>query len=50
VDEALAISIEAAIDHGDPDARELGARYLKAHPSGQFRGLAERALSWEPPR
>ena len=45
VDEALAISIEAALDHGDPDAPGLGAQYLKTHPTGQFRGLAERALS-----
>jgi len=43
-DEALAISIEAAIDHRDADAPALGARYLALFPRGSFRSLAERAL------
>jgi len=43
-DEALAISIEAALDHHDPDAAALGARYLAQFPHGSFRGLAERTL------
>jgi hypothetical protein len=43
--EALAISIEAALDHGDADAPALGARYLALFPHGSFRSLAERALA-----
>ncbi len=43
-DEALAISIEAALDHHDPDAAGLSARYLAQFPHGSFRGLAERTL------
>jgi len=43
-DEALAISIEAALDHHDPDAATLSARYLALFPHGSFRGLAERTL------
>jgi len=41
--EALALAIEAAIAHGDPDAPGLGVRYLRQHPNGPFRGLARRA-------
>lgn len=44
-DEALAISIEAALDHHDPDAAALSARYLAQFPHGSFRGLAERTLT-----
>ena len=44
-DEALAICIEAAIDHHDPDAAALSARYLAQFPHGSFRGLAERTLA-----
>lgn len=44
-DEALAISIEAALDHHDPDAAALSARYLAQFPHGSFRGLAERTLA-----
>jgi hypothetical protein len=43
-DEALAISIEAALEHHDPDAAALSARYLSQFPHGSFRGLAERTL------
>ena len=44
-DEALAISIEAAIDHHDADAAALSARYLAQFPHGSFRALAERTLA-----
>ncbi|HXU63343.1 MAG TPA: hypothetical protein VN962_16710 [Polyangia bacterium] len=44
-DEALAISIEAAVDHHDPDAAALSARYLAQFPRGSFRALAERTLA-----
>jgi len=43
-DEAFAISIEAAIDHHDPDVAALSARYLTLFPRGSFRGFAERSL------
>jgi hypothetical protein len=39
-EEALALSIEAAVAHHDPDAAALGARYLRRYPSGPFRALA----------
>jgi outer membrane protein assembly factor BamD (BamD/ComL family) len=35
-EEALAMSIEAAVAHHDPDAAALGARYLKLYPNGPF--------------
>ena len=44
-DEALAISIEAAIDHHDADAAALSIRYLAQFPHGSFRALAERTLA-----
>jgi hypothetical protein len=44
-DEALAISIEAALEHHDPDAAALSARYLARFPHGSFRALAERTLA-----
>jgi len=44
-DEALAISIEAAIDHHDADAAALGAKYLAQFPRGAFRSLARRTLA-----
>jgi hypothetical protein len=44
-DEALAISIEAAIDHADADAAVLSSRYLAQFPHGSFRALAERTLA-----
>jgi hypothetical protein len=43
-DEALAISIEAAIDHHDADAPALSAKYLAQFPHGSFRALAARTL------
>ncbi|HZL20376.1 MAG TPA: hypothetical protein VFG23_21775 [Polyangia bacterium] len=39
-EEALAMSIEAAVAHHDPDAAALGARYLRLYPSGPFHSLA----------
>jgi hypothetical protein len=44
-EEALAVSIEAAIDHHDAEALALSARYLLQFPGGSFRGLAERTLT-----
>lgn len=44
-DEALAICIEAAVDHHDGDAAALSARYLAQFPHGSFRALAERTLA-----
>jgi hypothetical protein len=44
VEEALAISIEAAVANRDGDANMLALRYLRLYPSGPFHGLAERAL------
>jgi outer membrane protein assembly factor BamD (BamD/ComL family) len=45
VEEALAMSIEAAIARGDADAAALGARYLKLYPAGPFRALARQAVA-----
>ena len=42
-EEALALSIEAAVAHRDADARDLGARYLRRYPAGRFTALALRA-------
>jgi hypothetical protein len=39
-EEALALTIEAAVAHHDPDAPTLGARYLRRYPSGPFRAVA----------
>jgi hypothetical protein len=39
-EEALALSIEAAVAHHDADAAALGARYLRRYPSGPFRAVA----------
>ncbi len=39
-EEALALTIEAAIAHHDGDAAALGARYLRRYPAGPFRALA----------
>jgi hypothetical protein len=39
-EEALAMSIEAAVAHHDADAAALGARYLRLYPSGPFHALA----------
>jgi hypothetical protein len=42
-EEALALTIEAAVAHQDGDAPTLGARYLRQYPGGPFRELASRA-------
>jgi len=42
-EEALAIAIEAATVHHDPDAGDLGARYIRLYPSGPFRDRAMKA-------
>lgn len=42
-EEALALSIEAAVAHHDSDAPALAARYLQRYPSGPFRALALQA-------
>jgi hypothetical protein len=42
-EEALALSIEAAVAHHDGDAVALGARYLRRYPAGPFRALALQA-------
>jgi hypothetical protein len=39
-EEALAMSIEAAVAHHDADAAALGARYLRLYPTGPFHALA----------
>lgn len=45
-DEALALSIQIALDLHDPEAAvRLSARYLDQHPDGSFRPLAERTLA-----
>ncbi len=43
-EEALAISIEAAVAHHDPDARALALRYLRLYPNGSFRALARQSV------
>jgi hypothetical protein len=42
-EEALALTIEAAVAHRDSDAAALGARYLRRYPAGPFRALALQA-------
>jgi hypothetical protein len=44
-DEALAMTIQAAVAHHEADAPVLAARYLKLHPQGPFRALAQQTLS-----
>lgn len=47
-EEALALSIEAAVAHNDPDARALADRYLRLYPVGPFRTLARQTLATLP--
>ncbi len=42
-EEALALTIEAAVAQHEPDAPALGARYLRRYPNGPFGGLARQA-------
>ncbi len=42
-EEALALSIEAAVALGDVEASRLAALYLQRYPQGRFRGQAQRA-------
>ncbi len=42
-EEALALSIEAALVRGDPRAKDMTSRYLAMYPKGRFRQVAERA-------
>ena len=42
-EEALALTIEAALAHQDGDAAALGALYLRRYPGGPFKALASRA-------
>ncbi len=44
-EEALALSIEAAVAHRDADAAGLAARYLRLYPTGPFRPLARQTLA-----
>jgi hypothetical protein len=50
VEEALAISIEAAAVHHDPDAGDLADQYLRLYPTGPFHRLAERTRAGVVPR
>jgi hypothetical protein len=47
-EEALAMSIEAAVAHHDTDARLLAERYAQSYPNGPFRVLAKRTLTVPP--
>ena len=42
-EEALALTIEAALAHQDDDAAALGGLYLRRYPGGPFKALAFRA-------
>ena len=44
-EEALAMSIEAAVAAHDADAPALARRYLRSYPGGPFRAVATQALS-----
>jgi hypothetical protein len=47
-EEALALSIEAAMDLGSPSAATFAQRYLKEYPTGRFREAADQALGQRP--
>jgi hypothetical protein len=47
-EEALAMSIEAAIAHEDGDVAALANRYLRLYPEGSFQGLARQAVAARP--
>jgi hypothetical protein len=44
-EDALALSIEAAVARKDPRAADYARRYLARYPNGRFRAQAERALA-----
>lgn len=44
-EDALALSIEAALARKDARAADYARRYLARYPNGRFRAVAERALS-----
>jgi len=44
-EEALALSLEAAILHKDPKAAALAREYLRRFPEGRFAGQARNALN-----
>lgn len=44
-EDALALSIEAAVARKDPRAADYARRYLARYPNGRFRAQAERALT-----
>jgi hypothetical protein len=48
-EEALALSVEAAVERGDPRAKALAESYLARYPNGQFRQAAERARALSAP-
>jgi hypothetical protein len=48
-EEALALSVEAAVQRGDPRAKALAESYLARYPNGQFRQAAERARALSTP-
>ena len=47
-EEALALSIEAAVANRDSDAGEFAERYLQIYPAGPFRSLARQTLAAHP--
>lgn len=47
-EDALVLSIEAALARHDPRASEYAKRYLNRFPNGRFRGLAQRVLATQP--
>ena len=47
-EEALAMSIEAAIAHHDTDVAALASRYLRLYPHGSFQSLARNAVVAQP--
>ena len=49
-EEALAISIEAALAAHDSDAPTLAARYLRLYPRGYFRSLSRDVIASSPER
>jgi hypothetical protein len=49
-EEALALSIEAAVAQHDADVAALAARYLRLYPHGSFQALARQALAASDPQ